>query len=60
MEMHAGGQTKNVPFHRTIHAVPETIRPLTHGNVDIHEEGFECLLILRLAIHGEGYGFPEI
>jgi hypothetical protein len=28
--------------------------------VDVHEEGFECLFILRLAIQREGYAFPEI
>ena len=60
MEMHTGGQTKNVPFHRIIHAVHEAICPLTHRNVDVHEEGAECFIILRLGIQPEGYGFPEI
>ena len=38
MEMHAGGQTKNVPFRRIIHAIQEAICPLTHRDVDVHEE----------------------
>ena len=60
MEVHAGGQTKNVPFRRIIHAIQEAICPLTHRDVDVHEEGVECFFILRLGIQGEGYVFPEI
>lgn len=60
MKMHAGGKTKNVPIHRIIHAIHEAICPLTHANVDVHEEGFECSFILRLGIQGRRYDIPEI
>jgi hypothetical protein len=39
MKMHTGGQIKTIPVHRIIHAILESIYPLTHGNVDIHEGG---------------------
>lgn len=60
MKMHTGGQTKNIPFYRSVHAAQKTICPLTHGDVDVHEEGAECFIILRLGIRAEGYAFPEI
>ena len=51
MKMHGCGQMKTISIPRIIHAMVETIHPLTHGDINVHEKrGSSCFFILGLNV----------